>query len=100
MTARRNYRCAVIPRAAGGTAATPSAPCCSICTIRVAIGSLSEPLIEPDEDEREGYVPNVLYTCGAIVHAGQLVVPYGFSDAGIAVAQLTLVDLLDALLSS
>ena len=49
------------------------------------IGHLREPLIEPDEDEREGYVPNVVYTCGAIVHGERLVVPYGFSDAGIAV---------------
>lgn len=67
---------------------------------RRVIGWLPEPLIEPDENEREGYVPNVVYTCGAIVHAGQLVIPYGFADAGIAVARLTLVHLLDALLSS
>jgi predicted GH43/DUF377 family glycosyl hydrolase len=64
---------------------------------RRVIGHLSEPLIEPDEDEREGYVPNVVYTCGAIVHGGQLVVPYGFADAGIAVAHLPLADLLEAL---
>jgi predicted GH43/DUF377 family glycosyl hydrolase len=61
---------------------------------------LPRPLLEPDEDEREGYVPNVLYTCGAIVHADQLVVPYGFSDAGVAIAQIELSDLLEALLSS
>ena len=61
------------------------------------LGHLRLPLMEPDESERNGYVPNVLYTCGAIVHAGQLVVPYGFSDAGIAVAQLSLSDLLGAL---
>jgi predicted GH43/DUF377 family glycosyl hydrolase len=62
------------------------------------IGHLSSPLIEPDEREREGYVPNVVYTCGAVVHAGELVVPYGFSDSGIAIAQVSLADLLDALL--
>jgi len=67
---------------------------------RRVIGSLSKPLIEPDENEREGYVPNVVYTCGAIVHADQLIVPYGFSDAGVAIAQLALSDLLEALLSS
>src|SRR4051794_34063446 len=50
--------------------------------------------------EREGYVPNVVYTCGAIVHANQLIVPYGFSDAGITIAQLSLSELLEALLSS
>jgi predicted GH43/DUF377 family glycosyl hydrolase len=64
---------------------------------RRVIGHLPRPLIEPDESEREGYVPNVLYTCGALVHADQLIVPYGFSDAGVAVAQLALSDLLDAL---
>jgi predicted GH43/DUF377 family glycosyl hydrolase len=64
------------------------------------IGYLPKPMLEPDETEREGYVPNVLYTCGAIVHGDQLVVPYGFSDAGIAIAQLPLSDLLEALLSS
>ncbi|MEY4583096.1 MAG: hypothetical protein RL701_7799 [Pseudomonadota bacterium] len=64
------------------------------------IGYLPQPLIEPNETEREGYVPNVVYTCGAIVHADQLIVPYGFSDAGIAVAQLRLADLLEALTKS
>jgi predicted GH43/DUF377 family glycosyl hydrolase len=64
------------------------------------LGSLTQPLIEPDENEREGYVPNVVYTCGAIVHAGQLIVPYGFSDAGVAIAQLPLADLLETLVSS
>jgi len=64
------------------------------------IGHLSEPLIEPDENEREGYVPNVVYTCGAIVHGAQLVIPYGFSDSGIAIAHVALSDLLEALLRS
>jgi predicted GH43/DUF377 family glycosyl hydrolase len=64
------------------------------------IGYLPRPLIEPDEDEREGYVPNVVYTCGAIVHAGQLIVPYGFSDAGVAVAQVALSEVLEGLLAS
>jgi predicted GH43/DUF377 family glycosyl hydrolase len=45
-------------------------------------------------------VPNVVYTCGAIVHGDRLVVPYGFSDAGIAVAHLPLAELLEALLTS
>jgi predicted GH43/DUF377 family glycosyl hydrolase len=67
---------------------------------RQVIGHLPAPLIEPDEGEREGYVPNVVYTCGAIVHGGQLVVPYGFSDSGIAIARLPLSGLLEALLSA
>lgn len=67
---------------------------------RRVLGFLTQPLLEPNQDERDGYVPNVVYTCGGIVHAGQLIVPYGFSDAGVAVAQLKLSELLDALLSS
>ncbi len=64
------------------------------------LGHLQEPLIEPAEDERAGYVPNVVYTCGAIVHAGRLVIPYGFSDSGVAIASIALSDLVEALLAS
>lgn len=67
---------------------------------RRVIGSLPKPLLEPDESEREGYVPNVVYTCGALVHAEHLIIPYGFSDAGIAVAQVPMSELLEALLMS
>jgi predicted GH43/DUF377 family glycosyl hydrolase len=50
------------------------------------IARLEEPLLTPHEEEREGYVPNVVYTCGAIFHNSDLVIPYGISDtrAGIA----------------
>src|SRR3984893_13138014 len=41
------------------------------------IGRLREPLLRPNQNEREGYVPNVVYTCGALVHNGDLVIPYG-----------------------
>ncbi len=44
------------------------------------IGQLKEPLIAPDETEREGYVPNVVYTCGAMAHNGKLIIPYAMSD--------------------
>jgi predicted GH43/DUF377 family glycosyl hydrolase len=64
------------------------------------IGHLREPLLEPTDDEREGYVPNVVYTCGAIVHGDRLVMPYGFSDSGIAIAHVALHDLLEELLRS
>jgi predicted GH43/DUF377 family glycosyl hydrolase len=63
------------------------------------LGHLPEPLIEPTEDERTGYVPNVVYTCGAMVHAGRLVVPYGFSDSGVSSASVPVADLLEALLA-
>jgi predicted GH43/DUF377 family glycosyl hydrolase len=44
------------------------------------IGRLRKPLLTPDQNEREGYVPNVIYTCGALVHKGELIIPYGLAD--------------------
>jgi predicted GH43/DUF377 family glycosyl hydrolase len=61
------------------------------------IGRLEEPLIMPNEYEREGYVPNVAYTCGAIVHNDVLVIPYGVSDTSSCVATIKLGMLLDRL---
>ena len=61
------------------------------------LGHLHEPLLLPIEEERDGYVPNVVYSCGSMVHAGQLVLPYGFSDVGARVAMLALDDLLTRL---
>jgi predicted GH43/DUF377 family glycosyl hydrolase len=64
------------------------------------ISSLPAPLMVPDEDEREGYVPNVLYSCGALAHGQALVLPYGFSDRGVGFAVIDLPGLLDRLSSS
>ncbi|MBW2712386.1 MAG: glycosidase, partial [Deltaproteobacteria bacterium] len=61
------------------------------------IGQLVEPLLTPAPDERDGYVPNVAYTCGGLVHDGQLILPYGFSDVGIGIATISLDDLLSRL---
>src|SRR6202158_3471853 len=44
------------------------------------IGRLREPLLKPDQKERKGYVPNVVYTCGALLHNGELIIPYGLAD--------------------
>jgi predicted GH43/DUF377 family glycosyl hydrolase len=54
------------------------------------IGRLREPLLQPNQREREGYVPNVVYTCGALLHQGQLIIPYGLADraTGFATVQL------------
>jgi predicted GH43/DUF377 family glycosyl hydrolase len=41
---------------------------------------MSEPLLEPDEEERDGYVPNVVYSCGSLIHGDRLVIAYGASD--------------------
>lgn len=61
------------------------------------IGRLSEPLLIPNKDEREGYVPNVLYSCGSIIHNGKLIIPYGLSDYCSSFASVDIVSLLDKL---
>ncbi len=61
------------------------------------IGHLKEPLIVPDEEERDGYVPNVVYTCGMIEHNGNLIIPYAQADKSTGVTVFALRDLLDRL---
>jgi predicted GH43/DUF377 family glycosyl hydrolase len=61
------------------------------------IGHLDEPLLEPNEAERDGYVPNVVYSCGSMIHGDRLVIPYGFSDVGAGMATVPLNDLLTRL---
>ena len=63
----------------------------------IEIGRLKDPLITPNLDEREGYVPNVVYSCGSIVHNGELVIPYGLSDHSSSFATVNLEVLLDRL---
>ncbi|MHC4831636.1 MAG: glycoside hydrolase family 130 protein [Planctomycetota bacterium] len=58
------------------------------------IGHLAEPLLEPTDDERDGYVPNVVYSCGSMISGELLVLPYGFSDVGARIATVRLDDLL------
>ncbi len=60
------------------------------------LGQLREPLLSPAPDEQNGYVPNVVYSCGALVHAGTLVLPYGIGTAAIGVATMRLPELLSA----
>ncbi len=61
------------------------------------IGRLHEPLLKPDQSEREGYVPNVVYTCGALVHQGILIIPYGLADHATGFATVPLDDVLEAM---
>jgi predicted GH43/DUF377 family glycosyl hydrolase len=61
------------------------------------IGRLDEPLLVPNEEERSGYVPNVVYSCGGMVHNGLLVIPYGISDAATGFAVVPLDDVLSRL---
>jgi predicted GH43/DUF377 family glycosyl hydrolase len=58
------------------------------------IGRLDQPLIAPNETEREGYVPNVVYTCGAIRHNDQIVIPYATSDHATCFANIAVDELL------
>jgi predicted GH43/DUF377 family glycosyl hydrolase len=61
------------------------------------IGRLREPLLAPNEAEREGYVPNVVYTCGALLHGRELVIPYAMSDSATSFATVALDELLAAM---
>ena len=61
------------------------------------IGSLKEPLIVPNEDEREGYVPNVVYTCGAIINNNELIIPYAISDYASSFATVNVKVLIEKL---
>ena len=61
------------------------------------IGRLREPLLQPNENEREGYVPNVVYTCGALVHNGELIIPYGMADHATGFATVSLAEVLAAM---
>lgn len=65
----------------------------------VEIGRLREPLLMPNNDEREGYVPNVLYSCGSFVHNKKLIIPYGLSDYSTSFAEVDLKALIDRLKS-
>jgi len=59
------------------------------------IARLDEPLLTPHEEEREGYVPNVVYSCGAIIHNNDLVIPYAMSDNNSGIATVVVSDLLN-----
>jgi len=61
------------------------------------IGRLREPLIKPDENEREGYVPNVVYSCGSLLHGRRLIIPYAISDHATKFASLPLDEVLGAM---
>jgi len=61
------------------------------------IARLEEPLLAPHEEEREGYVPNVVYTCGAIIHNNELVIPYGISDIMSGIATVGVSELINCM---
>lgn len=63
----------------------------------LVIGHLREPLLAPHADEREGYVPNVVYSCGSLIHGDHLVLPYGYADIGARVATIRVDELISRL---
>ena len=63
----------------------------------IEIGRLDTPLLVPTADEREGYVPNVVYSCGSMIHNEDLIIPYAISDYASTYATVNLKMLLDKL---
>jgi predicted GH43/DUF377 family glycosyl hydrolase len=62
------------------------------------IGRLKDPLLSPEGIEREGYVPNVVYSCGSLIHGDKLILPYAMSDKFTVIASVPVSELLVALL--
>ena len=60
----------------------------------IVLGRLAAPLLQAGPDEQEGYVPNVVYSCGSLVHDGRLWLPYGIGDARIGFAWFELDEIL------
>jgi predicted GH43/DUF377 family glycosyl hydrolase len=66
----------------------------------IVIGRLDEPLLTPNENEREGYVPNVVYSCGGAIHGDELIIPYAMSDHASSIAKVNINELLQKLTES
>jgi predicted GH43/DUF377 family glycosyl hydrolase len=64
------------------------------------IGRLEEPLLTPNENEREGYVPNVVYSCGSVIHGDELIIPYALSDHASSIAKVNIGELVEKLTES
>ncbi len=64
------------------------------------VAALEEPLLVADASERDGYVPNVVYSCGSMIHHGTIVLPYGCSDSSVRIATVDLGLLLERLVPS
>lgn len=58
------------------------------------VGRLRRPFLEPEADETIGYVPDVVYSCGSMVHQGNLITPFGYSDVGIKIAVTPMAELI------
>jgi predicted GH43/DUF377 family glycosyl hydrolase len=63
----------------------------------ILIGALTEPILTPNEQGRDGYVPNVVYSCGELLHNRTLVIPYGCADSSLRFACVEIPELLGRL---
>jgi predicted GH43/DUF377 family glycosyl hydrolase len=63
------------------------------------IGRIEEPILAPNAHEREGYVPNVVYSCGALIHQDELIIPYALGDQRCSIATLRIPQLMAKLTS-
>jgi len=61
------------------------------------IGRMTQPLLSAADEDREGYVPNVVYTCGALKHGDMLFIPYGVADSSVAFAFVSIRELLSSM---
>ena len=61
------------------------------------ISRIDEPILVPNAHDREGYVPNVVYSCGALIHQDELIIPYASGDQRCGIATLSLPQLMDRL---
>jgi predicted GH43/DUF377 family glycosyl hydrolase len=61
------------------------------------IGQTKEPLLIPVGEERFGYVPNVVYSCGGMIHGENLILPYAMSDVATSIALINVNELLESL---
>jgi predicted GH43/DUF377 family glycosyl hydrolase len=61
------------------------------------IARLKQPMLSPHEEEREGYVPNVVYSCGALIHNGNLIIPYAMSDISSGLVSVNVNELIDCM---
>ncbi len=61
------------------------------------LGRTVHPIVSPSDDDREGYVPNVVYTCGAMAHGRRLFMPFGVADSSVAFCFIDLDQLLAAM---
>ena len=75
-----------------------SASLLDLCNPEVVLATLDKPLLYPDPDERNGYVPNVVYTCGAMRHFDNLIIPYAMSDSAVSFARVNIHSLINELL--